>query len=137
MYELGRNVMPFNGSEKADRDRKYYNRRAEAWWECAEHLSKAELGCRNMSADLRKDLTAPRYDYRNGRILIEPKADIKARLNRSPDKGDCYVMGVWGLKRMRPRKVLSSVTDALVLPGDGASVWPTTNPIEYTGSDVW
>ena len=31
------------------------------------------------------------YAVRNGKILIEPKADIKKRLDRSPDRADAYV----------------------------------------------
>jgi hypothetical protein len=102
LYERGRHVIPFNGAEKADLDNKYYNRRAEAWWECAEKFSKTEIGCRNMTAELRKQLCIPTYEFRNGRILIEPKEKIKERLKYSPDKADCYVMGIWGLLRMAP-----------------------------------
>ncbi len=102
LYDRGRNVMPFNGAQKADLEEKYYNRRAEAWWETAEHFSKTELGCTRMSAELRADLCAPTYEFRQGKILIESKEAIKERLHRSPDKGDCYVMGIWGLKRAKP-----------------------------------
>lgn len=102
LYERGRQVIPFNAAEKADNEEKYYNKRAEAWWECAEHFSKTELGCARMSTELRKQLCVPTYEFRNGRILIEKKEKIKQRLGYSPDKGDCYVMGIWGLKRMAP-----------------------------------
>ena len=104
LYEWGRNVFSFNSSEKADNEKKYYNRRAEAWWECAEHLSKTELGCSNLSPELRKQLCVPRYEFRSGRILIEAKSKIKERLGYSPDDGDCYVMGIWGMKRMCRKK---------------------------------
>lgn len=120
LYEWGRNVMAFNGAQKADLEDKYYNRRAEAWWECAEHFSRTELGCSRMSTELRRDLCAPTYEFRNGKILIEPKEDIKERLRRSPDKGDCYVMGIWGLKRMQP--LVRGVPAAMAVD-DTKSTW--------------
>ena len=123
LYQWGRNVIAFNGAQKADLEDKYYNRRAEAWWECAKHFSRTELGCSRMSTELRRDLCAPTYEFRNGKILIEPKEDIKERLRRSPDKGDCYVMGIWGLKRMQP--LVRGVPAAIAVDNTNASAWDT------------
>jgi phage terminase large subunit len=100
LYQRGRYVIPFNSAEKAANEGKYYNKRAEAWWECAEGLAKADIGCRRMSAELRKELCVPRYELRNGRILIESKESIKERAGYSPDVADCYVMGIWGVRNM-------------------------------------
>ena len=55
-----------------------------------------------MGRQLRSQLTSICYDFRNGKILIEPKDKIKERLGRSPDEADCYVMGVWAVKRAMP-----------------------------------
>ena len=65
----------------------------------AQHFAKSEAGCPEMYPELRRQLTMPSYDFRNGRILIEPKDEIKKRLQRSPDDADCYVMGVYELMR--------------------------------------
>jgi hypothetical protein len=102
LYTYGRRVIPFNGAAKAENEVKFYNQRAEAWWELAEHLAKSEAGCRNQYRELRKQLTIPTYLLRNGKILIEPKDKIKERLGRSPDDADCYVQGVWAAKRYMP-----------------------------------
>ena len=102
LYTWGRNVIPFNSSEKAFDDKKYYNKRAEAWWECAEDFARGKVGCHRMDTELRRQLCQPRYELRNGRILVEPKADIKQRLGKSPDKADCYIMGVYGVKNAMP-----------------------------------
>ena len=112
LEERGRYVIPFGPAEKPENEAKYYNKRAEAWWECAEHFSRTELGCKRMSTELRKQLSSVMYEFRNGKILIEPKDKIKERLGYSPDKADCYVIGIWGLKRMSPRIVLHSVSAA-------------------------
>ena len=43
-------------------------------------------------------MTTPTYEFRNGKILIESKADIKKRLGNSPDRADAYVNGLYGLQ---------------------------------------
>jgi len=102
LHKNGRRVISFNSANKAEEPDKFYNLRAEAWWELGQHFAHGEIGCRNMTENLRQELTEPCYDLRNGRVLIEPKEDIKERLGRSPDEADCYVMGVWAVKRSRP-----------------------------------
>ncbi len=109
LYTWGRNIIPFNSSEKALDDKKYYNKRAEAWWECAQDFAQGNIGCNRMTVELRKDLCSPTYELRNGRILIEPKDRIKERLKRSPGKGDCYVMGIWGVKNIMPEPILTII----------------------------
>jgi hypothetical protein len=37
----------------------------------------------------------PLYEFRNTKLLIESKEDIKKRLGHSPDRADAYVMGLW------------------------------------------
>jgi phage terminase large subunit len=102
LYKCGRRVISFNSASKADNPDKFYNKRAEAWWEAAEHFSKSEIGCRRMSTELRKQLCIPTYEFRNGKIIIEPKEKIKERLGYSPDCADCYIIGLWAVKRMMP-----------------------------------
>lgn len=109
LHAMGRHVIEFNSSERALNEDRYHNRRAEAWWECAEGFAKSELGCRRMDTELRKQLCVPRYQHRNGRILIESKDEIKSRLGCSPDKADCYVMGVWGVKHLYPEPTYKDV----------------------------
>ena len=100
LHKLGRHVIGFNSSAKAQNEGKFYNLRAEAWWEMAEMFAQHNIGCKGMYPELRAQLCSPRYDFRNGKILIEPKDEIKARLGRSPDDADCYVMGVWAIKNV-------------------------------------
>jgi len=102
LHKNGRRVIAFNSSNKADYPEKYYNQRAQAWWELGQHFAKGEIGCQRMSDNLRAELATPTYSFRNGKVLIEPKDKIKERLGRSPDEADCYVMGVWAVKRAQP-----------------------------------
>lgn len=103
LHKNGRRVIAFNSSNQADDPDKFYNMRAQAWWELGDHFAQGEIGCRNMTQELREQLTEPCYEFRNGKILIEKKEDIKARLEGGEmDDGDCYVMGIWAVKRSRP-----------------------------------
>lgn len=102
LHKNGRRVIPFCSSKKPDDDEKFYNLRAEAWWELGQHFAGGEIGCDKMTDNLKAELAAPTYDFRNGKILIEPKDKIKQRLTRSTDEADCYVMGIWAVKRARP-----------------------------------
>ncbi|HDZ39572.1 MAG TPA: hypothetical protein ENH62_15075 [Marinobacter sp.] len=108
LLDLGRKTIGFNSSAKptggtaplSGQSPIFYNLRAEAWWTVANMFAEGEISCHNMYSFLRGQLCVPTYYYRNGKILVEAKSDIKARLRHSPDHADCYVMGVYTLKQM-------------------------------------
>lgn len=103
LHKNGRRVIVFNSSNKADDPEKFYNLRAEAWWELGQHFANGEIGCRNMTQTLQEQLGWAGYEFRNGRILIQSKESIKQEhAGVSPDDADCYVMGIWAVKRARP-----------------------------------
>lgn len=87
-----------NGSHeslKVARDKKlrFVNKRAEVWWMFREALEPG-LGVAVAlppDPELLADLTAPSWKLGPRGIQIEAKEDIKKRLGRSPDKGDCVV----------------------------------------------
>jgi len=70
------------------------NIRAEAWWALRETLDPVGGDDIALPPDrqLLADLTAPRYRVTTGGITVEEKDDIKARLNRSPDRGEAVVL---------------------------------------------
>ena len=57
-----------------------------------------DVELKNIDAKLKGQLTTPVYAFRNGKILIEPKAEIKKRLGNSPDRADAYVNGLYALQ---------------------------------------
>ena len=63
-------------------------------------FAEGEISCHNMYPELRAELIVPNYGYRAGKVIVEPKEDIKDRLGKSPDHADCYIMGVYTLKQM-------------------------------------
>lgn len=109
LLELGcKAVISFNpaaASEyKNEQDKPIYgNLRAEAWSKTAKVLSSGILDeeantfvcCKNMYQSLQNELCIPTYKFKNTRIMVEKKDEIKKRLGKSPDHADCYVIGTW------------------------------------------
>jgi hypothetical protein len=102
-------VIPVNGAAKPS-DERYYNLRAEMWDTVAKMFSEGDVDVApwdrggsepQVDALLRAQLCTPLYEFRsNGKLLIEPKDKIKARLGRSPDRADCYVQGLYCLRQV-------------------------------------
>jgi phage terminase large subunit len=83
-------VSPFNSANAASDQREYPNRRSEAWFQFAERLPGIDL---DPDEQLAADLVAPSYKLDSaGRGVVEPKADTKKRLGRSPDRADAVLM---------------------------------------------
>lgn len=71
------------------------SQRSAAWWTLRELLDPAYGPTLALPPDpeLMGDLTAPTWEViGGGKIKVEPKDKFKARLGRSPDKGDAVVM---------------------------------------------
>jgi hypothetical protein len=104
-------VRPYNGAgesttRSADGQFKFYNKRAEAFWQFREALDPDQPGGSPIAlppdSELRADLAAPTFEVGPRGIQVESKEDIKKRLGRSPGKGDAVVMA-WssGAREMR------------------------------------
>ncbi len=70
-------------------DGKHYNLRAFMWSEMREWLKTAAIP---NDQDLATDLSALRYGFKNGELLLESKGDAKARGVKSPDIGDALAL---------------------------------------------
>lgn len=68
---------------------KHYNLRAFMWDQMKDWLSSASLP---NDKDLRVSLTALRYGYKAGELLLESKDDMKSRGVKSPDEGDSLAL---------------------------------------------
>ena len=96
----------------------FANKRAEAFWRFREALDPEQDGGSIIALppdpELRADLTAPCYDAKvmegRGVIQIESKDSLRARLGRSPGKGDVAVMCLSGGE---------SIVEKVVLKGGG------------------
>jgi len=96
------NVTGFDSrNEASDKDR-FLNRRAEAWWYVMEIVMDKKVF---YPEDIltRQDLSSVRVKPSGRKIQLEDKKLTKSRLGRSPDRGDAYVMGIWGLQFVEPK----------------------------------
>ena len=89
LIQSGYSPIPVNFSSKAD-DPRYFNKRAEMWFKMSEWVKRG--GALPEDPELSQDLTSTTYFFQNGKFQIEPKDQIKARLGRSPDKGDALCL---------------------------------------------
>lgn len=97
-----------NVGESASDSETYANLRAEAaftlkeWLEAGGSLPADEL--------LDEELREPKYALdRINRILVEPKLKIRARLGRSPDRGDAVALSMLGFNAPEPDVEIVSV----------------------------
>jgi phage terminase large subunit len=90
---------------KMDQEEKFQNLRSQMWWQCREDLRNGEIGMPN-DTELIADLTMPKYEVNNGKIMIETKENIKKRLGRSPNKGDSFVYWNWVRQEKHTRREL-------------------------------
>lgn len=67
----------------------YYNTRSFMWGEMRDWMDGASLP---VDFELKAELTAPRYTYRNGSIVLESKDDMKSRGVKSPNKADSLAL---------------------------------------------
>jgi len=95
---MGCNALAIDNSGSADNAYRYFNRRAEAWCTAGDMFAGGDVMFRPKDIHLKGQLCTPRYDFRNGKILIESKDSIKKRLGKSPDRADAYINGLYALQ---------------------------------------
>ena len=71
-------------------DPRYKNKRAEMWFEMADWVKSG--GALPNLPELVSELTTPTYTFSQGKIMLEDKDLIKARLGRSPDLADALAL---------------------------------------------
>ena len=108
LKELDINVIEVNFASKPSGEieqGKYFNLRAEVYWQAAEMFSSGLVSITN-DKTLRSQLSHVRYMIGSGgRIKIESKDEIKKRLGgSSPDRADALVMGLWAQKFLGVRQ---------------------------------
>lgn len=101
LYELKEPVLSINSSSKPtieNKQRKYMNLRSQLWMEAGELFANSRVSLPEDNV-LSGQLAGIKFDYNSsGKIQVESKEDIKKRLSRSPDRGDCFVMGLFALE---------------------------------------
>ena len=108
LKEQKERVLPVNGGSRALNSEKFANLKSEMWWYARDLFRLGKVSIIN-DPILKRQLATVKYLYRsNGKIMIEPKKEVKSRLGRSPDRADALVLALWG-----NRFIHDSATDYL------------------------
>lgn len=84
-------------------DNRNYNVRAKMWRDAKEYLESPPVSM-STDAELKSQLASVRYKYKDGLLLMESKKDYKARLGKSPDRADAFVLSFAPTKKAPARK---------------------------------
>ena len=92
LREDGFSVRGLNAGSGARDSGRFVNARAEWYWELREMFEAGEIDLPDDPA-LVTELVSMKYRIvRDGKIKVESKDDLKARLGRSPDRADCVML---------------------------------------------
>jgi hypothetical protein len=84
-------IEPFNAARSSSRPREFPNKRSELWFLLSELVPLLDLDERD--EELKADLLAPTFAFASdGGRVVEPKANTKKRLRRSPDRADAVLL---------------------------------------------
>lgn len=105
---LGRNenrikLLSFKSSEKAENTHKFFNKRAEAYWDASDQMKAGNLQVDDDYV-LKKQLSATKYEKKNGRIILIRKEDIRKVCGSSPDRADAWMLIAYALKFTHSRR---------------------------------
>ena len=90
---MKRNPIPINFSAQAHNPGRFFNKRAEMYWDAVEWIKRGGALPRGPgSAELLASRTQTTYSFKGDRIILEDKAQIKDRLGFSPDEADAFVL---------------------------------------------
>lgn len=108
LTELGNNVIRFNSTEKSIKNPNFYaNKKIEAWWEASIDIRDGLVEY-PQDEETRRQVVSVRYKMKesSGKVICEDKAETKKRIGRSPDRGDCWIYGLYGYRRFRDMPVV-------------------------------
>jgi phage terminase large subunit len=109
---LGGSLTPINGAQRspdgasmdfAPDANLFLNLRSQMAWQLREDFRKGDIAINpELVKRLATQITAPRYEKSNGKVIVEEKAKIKKRLGHSPDDFDSIMYWNWVRPRSTP-----------------------------------
>lgn len=120
-------VIAVNFAQRARDPRRFLNRRAEMWWRGRElsRLGQWDLG--TLDEATLAELCTPRYEILDstGKLKIEPKDEVRARLGKSPDRADALLLAFdEAPQQLADTSALDVFAGAQLLPQPPASQGP-------------
>lgn len=102
--EMGFRVVGYNGGRSPNDGERFHNRRSEAYWGLRDRLVQGETALPPDSR-LRNELLAVKWRATPaGKVQLERKVDLKARIGESPDRADAAVMAFADKRQGEPKK---------------------------------
>lgn len=98
---MGYVVHRFQAGGEANNKNRFRNLKAEAWWNAFEMINRCEVHYPH-DMQLRRQISSVRFKPGSRLFQMETKADTKRSLGHSPDRADAWIIGLWGLSRIRP-----------------------------------
>jgi phage terminase large subunit len=89
-----------NGGESAT-DERFANLKTQLLWHAREIFESGDVSILNDPILIRQ-LSATKYLHRsNGKIMAEPKDEVKSRIGQSPDRADAFILMLWAASLVR------------------------------------
>ena len=104
LRQIGKNPIGVQYAGQASNPARFFNKRTEMYFLAVEWIRRG--GALPDDPELRNALCSTTYVHKGDKLLLEPKADIKAKLGYSPDAADAFVQtfhspvtprGIYGL----------------------------------------
>ena len=95
----GKKVQEIISSASAKDEYHFSNVRSEMWAYVAKRINEKSI-VYPQDEKLRQQLCAVKYKTGSKKFELEPKAETKKALGCSPDRGDCFVYGIWGMAQI-------------------------------------
>jgi len=96
LLKNGANVTGINVGSGAEDAVRYFNKRAELYWQLRECFENGDISLSQLDQDtldeLKSQLTQIKYKFSTGRLQIESKEDMKRRGLPSPDLADALML---------------------------------------------
>ncbi len=103
-----RNLYEYTG-KPTPKDKNCFNERSRFYYDLKERFFNGEIA--GIDEDEKEQLAVMKYEYKNGKIIIEDKAAIKKRLRRSPDDADSLCLAFAKIKPIFSKFSLRGVAD--------------------------
>jgi N-acetylmuramoyl-L-alanine amidase len=101
--EAGYHVQRFNSAEKCEDSDRFANKKAEAVEYCAKQIRQLKVEPVKDPETRRQLVGLSRYKITNsGKMIMRSNDDTKKEIGCSPDRGLCYIYGIYGLRRVKP-----------------------------------
>ena len=105
-------VFEIRSGKTAERDDSFINSRSEMWFYASKLFYNNEVGIPD-DHFLIGQLSSVKYSPNGskGRFFIEPKIETKKRLDRSPDRADALIYGLWATTKVNKKQYDFKRTD--------------------------